>query len=72
MSKTGLDRATTLRLVMGEAVGLFEGDREKATLWLEQPARALGHQRSIDLLDTEGGIRMVRDLIGQLEHGVYS
>jgi len=72
VNKTELDRVATLHLVMRDAVELFEGDREKARRWLKRPARALEHQCPIDLLDTEAGIRMVRDLIGQLEHGVYA
>ncbi|WP_191965290.1 type II RES/Xre toxin-antitoxin system antitoxin [Marinobacter halotolerans] len=71
VNKAELDRVATLQLVMRNAVELFEGDREKAQRWLKCPARALEHQCPIDLLDTEAGIRMVRDLIGQLEHGVY-
>jgi putative toxin-antitoxin system antitoxin component (TIGR02293 family) len=72
VNKAELDRVATLHLVMRDAVELFEGDREKAQRWLKRPARALEHQSPIDLLDTEAGIRMVRDLIGQLEHGVYA
>jgi len=72
VNKAELDRVATLHLVMRDAVELFEGDREKAQRWLKRPARALEHQCPIDLLDTEAGIRMVRDLIGQLEHGVYA
>ena len=72
VNKAELDRLATLHLVMRDAVGLFEGDQEKAQRWLKRPARALERQCPIDLLDTEAGIRMVRDLIGQLEHGVYA
>lgn len=72
VNKAELDRVATLHLVMRDAVELFEGDREKALRWLKRPARALEQQCPIDLLDTEAGIRMVRDLIGQLEHGVYA
>lgn len=72
VNKAELDRVATLHLVMRDVVELFEGDREKAQRWLKRPGRALEHQRPIDLLDTEAGIRMVRDLIGQLEHGVYA
>jgi putative toxin-antitoxin system antitoxin component (TIGR02293 family) len=72
VNKAELDRVATLHLVMRDAVELFEGDRDKAQRWLKRPVRALEHQCPIDLLDTEAGIRMVRDLIGQLEHGVYA
>lgn len=72
VNKAELDRVATLHLVMRDAVELFEGDQERARRWLKQPARALEQQCPIDLLDTEAGIRMVRDLIGQLEHGVYA
>ncbi len=51
---------------------LFEGDVDAARRWLSEPAKALGGVSPFQHLDTEAGAGQVRDLIGRLEHGVYS
>ncbi len=56
--------------VMAAAIGLFEGDIDKAKGWLQKPARALGHNCPIDMLSTPAGVEAVLDLIGQIEHGI--
>ncbi|ADU69183.1 antitoxin Xre/MbcA/ParS toxin-binding domain-containing protein [Pantoea sp. At-9b] len=58
--------------VMDRAVELFEGDREKALQWLNEPARALGNQKPGDIVSSETGAYEVLKLITRLEHGVYS
>jgi putative toxin-antitoxin system antitoxin component (TIGR02293 family) len=40
--------------------------------WLHSPLPALGHQTPVSFLDTGFGARMVSDLLGRIEHGVYS
>ena len=52
-----------------KCMGLFEGDRELAWCWLTSPSLALGGKRPVDIAKTDGG---VEDLIGRLEHGVFS
>lgn len=64
------DRIATLFSVLDDAVALFEGDEEKARRWMRTPVRGLGNQTPLALLDTEAGSRIVRDVIGRLEHGV--
>ena len=56
--------------VMEAAIGLFEGNVDKAKGWLQKPARALGHSCPIDLLSTPAGVEAVLDLIGKIEHGI--
>lgn len=46
--------------------------KEKFPLWIRSEIRALGNQRPIDILDTPIGIQMVLDILGRIEHGVYS
>jgi len=53
-----------------KCLGLFEGDRELAGRWLTSPSLAFGGIRPIDVAQTEPG--KVADLIGRLEHGVFS
>jgi putative toxin-antitoxin system antitoxin component (TIGR02293 family) len=55
-----------------KAVGLFEGNPLAARNWLQSPNRGLGHISPLALATSEIGARAVEDLIGRLEHGVYS
>lgn len=66
------DRIYRIAEIYRSAVQLFEGDAESARSWLSEPARALGGIRPLQHLDTEAGAGEVRDLIGRLEHGVYT
>ena len=45
---------------------------DKAHAWLREPSRALGGERPLDLLETEGGARLVEQVLGRIAHGVFS
>ena len=45
---------------------------EKFQIWLRSEIMALGKNKPIEILDTPIGIEMVGDIIGRIEHGVYS
>jgi putative toxin-antitoxin system antitoxin component (TIGR02293 family) len=47
-------------------------DRSSAELWLLEPALALDGRRPIDLLSTPVGINAVIQLLGRIQHGVYT
>ena len=47
-------------------------DAAKAHAWLRRPNRALGNERPLDLLATEGGARLVEQTLGRIAHGVVS
>ena len=47
------------------------GSREKALRWLKAPIRSLGDQAPLSLLNSEIGIDRVKDVLGQIEHGVW-
>jgi len=57
--------------VTAEATRVFESE-EKAVEWLRQPCPALGGIKPIELLKTAEGAQLVLDIIGRIEHGVYS
>jgi putative toxin-antitoxin system antitoxin component (TIGR02293 family) len=40
--------------------------------WLNLPNTALGGMEPIELIEIPGGVSKVRDVIGRIEHGVYS
>lgn len=54
------------------AIELFEGDKSQAVIWLKQPNRGLDNRPPLDFARTEIGAREVENLIGRLEHGVFS
>lgn len=66
------DRLVSVSRLLTQAVELFEGDKEKAFRWFVQPNRALGNLSPLDMAATETGTREVENLIGRLEHGVFS
>jgi len=66
------DRVYRVAAAYRSALQLFEGEAEAAWRWLSEPAKALGDDSPLQHLDTEAGAAEVRDLIGRLEHGVYT
>ena len=47
-------------------------DHDEAMHWLKTPKKALGDEIPLDLADTEVGADEVKDLLGRIEHGVFS
>lgn len=60
-----------LARVARRAAEVFE-NRDAALGWLRRPNRALGGEVPLRLLDTEIGAESVMDLLGRIEHGVFS
>ncbi|MPR32486.1 type II RES/Xre toxin-antitoxin system antitoxin [Salmonirosea aquatica] len=76
-SKSGrLDAATSERLLMLERLAGHGGavfqDAGKFTRWLRRPLRLLGDHEPLDLMDSPTGILLVEDMLGRIEHGVFS
>jgi putative toxin-antitoxin system antitoxin component (TIGR02293 family) len=66
------ERLLRVSTLFEKAVALFEGDKRAALNWLQSPQPGLGGYRPFDFAKTEIGARAVEDLIGRLEHGVFS
>lgn len=66
------ERLLRVSTVFDQAVELFEGDVAGAVTWLTSPKKGLGNASPLDYARTEPGARAVEDLIGRLEHGVFS
>jgi len=66
------DRLLRVSTLFEKAVGLFEGDQHAALKWLSAPQPALGGKEPLEFAKTEVGAREVEDLIGRLEHGVFT
>lgn len=48
------------------------GNERDALHWLEKPKRALGNLIPFKVAETEDGKQKVLDLLGRIEHGVFS
>ena len=57
--------------LLERAAAVF-GDLADASAWLAHPNVSLGGRTPLDFADTELGAREVEDLLGRIEHGVYS
>jgi len=47
-------------------------NQNRVKMWLKSPQKALGGKTPLEYSDTEPGAREVEDLLGRLEHGVFS
>jgi putative toxin-antitoxin system antitoxin component (TIGR02293 family) len=66
------ERLLRISTIFEKAVVLFEGDVPSAMNWLTTPKRALGHNTPWAYSRFEPGAREVENLIGRLEHGVFT
>jgi len=57
--------------VYAKAFEIFR-DLDKVTRWFNNPNKGLRRQKPFDLLNTATGIRMVNQVLGRIEEGVYS
>ena len=58
--------------VVSRAVDLFEGDRQLAETWLSNPLPAIGNEIPIDYINSPERAQQLLDIIGRLEHGVWT
>ncbi len=62
-----LVRVARIAALAIEALGAAD-----AIAWLNEPNYALGERVPLNLLETEVGARQVEQVIGRIEHGVFS
>jgi putative toxin-antitoxin system antitoxin component (TIGR02293 family) len=60
-----------LARVFAHAVEVF-GDPQKAAEWFRRRNQALGGQAPLALMDTDIGVQEVDDILGRIEHGIFS
>jgi len=65
------DRVVRLARI-GAMAAYVLGSEQKASVWLHEQNRVLGGIAPLDILDTDIGARQVEDVLGRIEHGVYS
>lgn len=66
------DRLVSVSRLLAQTFELFEGNEEAGIRWFTSPNRALGGQSPLEVAATETGTREVENLIGRLEHGVFT
>lgn len=62
-------------ILLGQLIARGEeifGDRQTFQNWVKQPNTALGGYTPLNMMDTTIGIQLVMDVLGRVEHGVYS
>lgn len=65
------DRVVRYARLVGKAREVLESE-DAARMWLRSPQMGLGGAVPLDYAETEVGAREVEDLLGRIEHGVYS
>jgi len=65
------DRVVRFARLMGKAVEVFESE-QAARAWLSAPQIGLGGENPLDYAMTELGAREVENLLGRIDHSVYS
>jgi putative toxin-antitoxin system antitoxin component (TIGR02293 family) len=71
LSKEQSGRLWTFVEILAKATEVL-GSQEAAERWLEQPAIGLEQRRPIELLATPAGVRLIEDILGRMEYGVYN
>jgi putative toxin-antitoxin system antitoxin component (TIGR02293 family) len=66
------ERLLRISTIFEKAVALFEGNVGEAVEWLTKPKKALGDKVPMSYARSELGAREVENLIGRLEHGVFT
>jgi putative toxin-antitoxin system antitoxin component (TIGR02293 family) len=66
------ERLLRISNLFEQTLELFEGDTQRARRWLATPNKELDSASPLDFARTEIGAREVEDLIGRLEHGVFT
>ena len=72
LHKSESDHVVRIALMLNAATHLYSGDVSRAAMWICRPNRALAGAAPLDFVDTAPGYQEVCDLIGRIEHGVYS
>ena len=65
------DKLARLIRVFDHAVSVL-GEREKALYWMNEPKRRFEGRTPLQMLRTEMGGRLVEEMLGQIEYGMFA
>jgi putative toxin-antitoxin system antitoxin component (TIGR02293 family) len=71
LSKDESDKAVRVARITAMAEQVF-GEPERAWRWLRKPKRRFDGKTPVEMLATEAGARLVEEMIGQIEHGIFA
>lgn len=71
LSREERDKAFRLARIISEADRVF-GDKKIADRWLRQPLASFAGQNPLQLLKSEHGALAVDEVLGQIDHGIFS
>lgn len=71
LSSDESDKLARLIRVFDQAVSVF-GDAERAREWLGKPKKRFDLRTPMQMLRTDLGGRMVEEMLGQIEHGMFA
>ena len=71
LSKDESDKAVHVARITAMAEQVF-GEPERAWRWLRKPKRRFDGKTPVEMLATEVGARLVEEMIGQIEHGMFA
>ncbi len=65
------DKLARLARIFDQAVVVF-GDTERARNWLTQPKKRFENRTPLNMLRTEIGGRLVEEMLGQIDEGMFA
>lgn len=65
------DRLARVARTFDHAMRVF-GDLERARLWLGRPKHRFEERTPLQMLVSETGGRLVEEMLGQIEHGIFA
>ncbi len=71
LSRDESDKLARLIRIYDQAARVL-GDREKALHWLRKPLRRFTGRTPLEMLRTEFGARMVEEMLGQTDYGMFA
>lgn len=71
LSKDESDKAVRVARITALAEQVF-GEAGRAWRWLRKPKRRFDGKTPVEMLTTEAGARLVEEMIGQIEHGIFA
>ncbi|MFY0626368.1 MAG: DUF2384 domain-containing protein [Reichenbachiella sp.] len=71
LNPTVSDRTLQIATLFQHEIEVFERV-EMFKEWLKSPLIALGQKQPYELMNNSTGIAIIHDLLGRIEHGIYS
>jgi putative toxin-antitoxin system antitoxin component (TIGR02293 family) len=71
LSKDESDKAVRVARITAMAEQVF-GEQERAWRWLRKSKRRFDGKTPVEMLGTEAGARLVEEMIGQIDHGIFA